>query len=147
FGGIKYGIGLAAEQDFGYGIGVFTRGNWSDGHAATWAFTEIDNSAQFGLSIHGDLWKRPTDNFGLAFVTNGLSPQHRQYLAAGGYGFILGDGAISYGREYILEAYYRAQITDWLAASVDYELIANPGYNTARKGPVHVPGLRVHIEI
>ena len=46
-----------------------------------------------------------------------------------------------------LEAYYRAQITKFLMISLDYQLIANPGYNSDRKGPIHVPGLRVHVEL
>ena len=40
FGGIKYGFGLNFEQDLGYGIGIFARLNWSDGHSVDWAFTQ-----------------------------------------------------------------------------------------------------------
>lgn len=145
FGGIKYGFGLNLEQDFGYGIGVFARGNWSDGHSATWAFTEIDNNVQLGMLMHGNLWKRPTDFFGVAGVINGISPLHRQYLELGGNGFILGDGALNYGREMLLEAFYNAQIAQFLYISPDYQFIVNPGYNKDR-GPVHVLGLRIHLE-
>jgi len=37
---------------------------------------------------------------------NGLGTQHRDYLARGGHGFLLGDGALKYGPERIVEAYY-----------------------------------------
>jgi carbohydrate-selective porin OprB len=63
----------------------------------------------------------------------------------GGYGFIIGDGALNYGRETILEVFYNAQLAKFVFISPDYQFIANPGYNKAR-GPVHVPGLRVHLE-
>ncbi len=146
YGGIKYGFGLNVEQQITENVGVFARGNWSDGHSATWAFTEIDNSAQFGLSIAGSYWKRPTDVFGIAGVVNGLSPLHKQYLSLGGNGFIVGDGALRYGSEAIMEVYYKAQIASFIAVSLDYQLIANPGYNKDR-GPVHIPGIRLHLEI
>jgi high affinity Mn2+ porin len=146
FGGIKYGFGLNVEQDFGYGIGVFARGNWSDGHNAEWAFTQIDNNVQLGMLMHGTLWKRPMDNFGVAVAINGLGPLQRQYLELGGYGFIIGDGKLNYAREAILEVFYNVQLAGFLFISPDYQFIVNPGYNKDR-GPVHVPGLRVHLEI
>jgi hypothetical protein len=31
------------------------------------------------------------------FVVNGISGDHRRYLALGGLGFLLGDGAVNYG--------------------------------------------------
>ena len=145
FGGIKYGFGLNLEQEVGYGVSLFARANWSDGHSATWAFTEIDNNAQLGMLMKGTLWKRPMDNFGVAGVINGLSPEHRDYLALGGTGFIIGDGGLSYKPEMILEVFYNVQLAQILFISPDYQFIANPGYNKAR-GPVHVPGLRLHLE-
>jgi hypothetical protein len=145
FGGIKYGFGLNLEQDFGNGVGVFARGNWSDGHSADWAFTQIDNNVQLGMLMHGVLWKRPMDYFGIAVATNGLSALQRQYLELGGYGFIIGDGKLNYGRETILEVFYNAQLAQFIFISPDYQFIVNPGYNKDR-GPVHVPGLRVHLE-
>ena len=145
FGGIKYGFGVNLEQEMGYGIGLFARGNWSDGHSADWAFTQIDNSAQVGMLMKGTLWKRPMDNFGVAGVINGLSPLQRQYLEMGGYGFIIGDGALTYRPEMILEVFYNIQLAQILFISPDYQFIANPGYNKAR-GPAHVPGLRLHLE-
>lgn len=50
-------------------------------------------------------------------MTNGLSALHREHLALGGAGFILGDGGLRYGRESILEAYYAALLANGLTVS------------------------------
>ena len=38
---------------------------------------------------------------GVAFASNAIADDHRRYLALGGKGFILGDGALNYSREQI----------------------------------------------
>lgn len=68
------------------------------------------------------------------------------YLEAGGKGFIIGDGKLNYGSEIILEAQYLTHITNYFALSGDYQFVMNPGYNKDR-GPVHVFGLRGHVEL
>lgn len=146
YGGVKYGFGVNAEQELTDYLGVFFRANWNDGHTATWAFTEIDNNLQLGMNMKGKLWKRPTDNWGVAIVTNGISKDHRDYLRAGGHGFIVGDGGLNYARENILETYYRAQIASFLSITLDYQFAINPGYNKDR-GPVHIIGARIHFDI
>ena len=146
YGSIKYGFGLNAEQELTDYLGVFIRGNWSDGHTGTWAFTEIDNNVQAGMSIKGKLWKRPTDTWGLAVTTNGLSKDHQQYLETGGHGFIIGDGKLNYARETVLETYYKAQIASFIALTLDYQFAVNPAYNKDR-GLVHIIGVRVHFDI
>jgi carbohydrate-selective porin OprB len=78
-------------------------------------------------------------------VTNGISSDHKQYLALGGRGFLLGDGSLSYGREDIVETYYDAHVWRGLFAALDLQHIDNPGYNRVR-GPVWVPGIRFHLE-
>jgi high affinity Mn2+ porin len=83
------------------------------------------------------------DEIGIAGILNGISGPHRDYLAAGGYGFIIGDGRLKYGLEQIAEIYYDWQITTGIVATVDYQGIVNPAYNTER-GPVHVGSVRVH---
>jgi high affinity Mn2+ porin len=96
--------------------------------------------------LKGNSWKRSDDELGLAFVANGLSGPHRDYLAAGGYGFIIGDGKLNYNNELIAELYYKInayQKKFWL--SPDYQFIVNPAYNKDR-GPVNVFSLRVHVE-
>ncbi|MGI4867014.1 MAG: carbohydrate porin [Janthinobacterium lividum] len=144
----KYGISLNAEQELTPNVGVFGRLSYNDGHNETWAFTEIDHSLSLGVTSAGTRWKRPTDRLGAAFVANGISPEHRAYLAAGGSGFILGDGRLDYGLEYIGEIYYSIDFPRYHAAlSPDYQIVFNPGYNTSRlPGPVHVVALRVHVE-
>ena len=55
--------------------------------------------------MRGDAWKRRFDKLGVAGVVNGLSGDHREYLALGGLGFLLGDGALNYGTERIFETF------------------------------------------
>ena len=62
-----------------------------------------------------------------AVVCDGISTAHRNYLAAGGYGFILGDGQLAYGAEVVGDLYYRAQLTREMALSGVYQPIINPG--------------------
>ena len=58
-------------------------------------------------------------------------------------GTIIGDGALRYRPETILETYYTFAPSAATALTVDYQLIANPGYN-ADRGPVSVYSLRAH---
>jgi high affinity Mn2+ porin len=144
-GNRKYGVGLNAEQDLTTDLGTFLRVGWNDGHTETWAFTEVDRTASMGLSLKGARWKRPDDVVGLAVLINGLSSDHRQYLAAGGLGFLLGDGRLDYGTEKIVETYYLWKAWKYLSLTADFQGIQNPGYNKDR-GPVVVGALRVHLE-
>jgi hypothetical protein len=146
YGGKKLGIGLNMEQQLSNTLGVFSRMGWNDGRYATWAFTEIDNTLNGGFSLKGIRWKRPDDVVALAVVSNGLAADHKNFLKAGGYGFIIGDGRLNYGREFIVETYYNAKINSYLWLSLDYQFVNNPGYNKDR-GPVHVIGLRAHVEL
>ena len=59
---------------------------------------------------------------------------------------MLGDGNLSYGPEEIMETYYNFSIRRGVFGAFDVQYINNPGYNRAR-GPVVVPGLRLHIEL
>ena len=52
--------------------------------------------ATTGLLLKGKAWGRPNDEVGLAGLINGLSDAHKDYLAAGGIGFIIGDGRLNY---------------------------------------------------
>ena len=151
----KYGFGLNAEQpvaDDGE-TGAFIRLGWNDGKTESFAFTEVDRLVSFGGQLSGVHWRRAEDHFAAAVAIEGLSRPHQDYLAAGGSGFVLGDGHLRYGREQILEMYYQAQYT-WQATSQspvrlqfspDFQLIHNPGYNQDR-GPVRFWGLRLHLE-
>ena len=66
-----------------------------------------------------------------------ISADHSGYLAAGGLGVLVGDGALSYASENVVEAYYAFQIAKGLMVTADYQLLVNPAYN-ADRGPVHV---------
>lgn len=146
YGRHKYGFGINTDQYLTKDFGVFAKASYNDGHTETWFFTEIDRSLTFGAVLKGTSWKRADDELGLAFICNGLSADHRAYLAAGGYGFIIGDGKLNYSPEMIAELYYKInayQKKFWL--SPDYQFILHPAYNTDR-GPVNVFGIRAHVE-
>ncbi|PWK80419.1 high affinity Mn2+ porin [Mucilaginibacter oryzae] len=147
YGGVKYGFSINGEQELTNDLGFFFRGSWNDGQTATWAFTEIDRSGSIGLSLAGSSWHRPDDTFGIAAVINGISAEHRAYLAIGGYGFMIGDGRLNnYKTENILETYYSANVNKYLKLSLGYQFIQNPAYNGDR-GPVNVFSVRAHVVI
>ena len=97
-----------------------------------------------GATQNGKPWCRPLDIVGAAVVVDGLSPWHRQYLEGGGYGFIIGDGALNYGLEVVGDLYYKLQLSEALAVSAIYKPIINPAYNRDR-GPVQVFSARFHV--
>ncbi|HUK21668.1 MAG TPA: carbohydrate porin [Gemmatimonadales bacterium] len=144
-GRTKPGAGLNLEQGLGRGLRVFARAGINDGKIESFAYTECDETLELGLGWLSPHW-RPDDRVGVAFVTNGLSSDHRDYLALGGLGFLLGDGALTYGREQILETFYTLSPVRWAGVAFDYQHIVNPGYNRDR-GPVDVFGLRIHLEV
>jgi len=141
----KYGFGINLEQEITRDIGVFGRYGWSDGKTEAWAFTQIDRSLSGGASIRGRLWKRGRDRIGIAAVQNRLSGDQRRFLAAGGLGFIIGDGRLNYRPESILETYYAWSALKQWTLTADYQHVANPAYNHDR-GPLDVWSLRIHWE-
>jgi hypothetical protein len=144
-GRVKTGLGINAEYAFQKFVRVFARAGWNEGHNESFAYTEVNNSAQAGSDLSGAMWNRSQDRFGVAFVSNGLSAPHRDYLALGGQGFLLGDGTLRYGREDILETYYTAHVWRGVSASGGLQYIDHPGYNQDR-GPVLVEMLRLHVD-
>jgi hypothetical protein len=145
-GGNKYGFGLNFEQPLADNgdTGIFGRIGWNDGNHETWCYTEADRHASIGAQVGGIRWKRPEDSLGVAYGVNGLSDPHKDYLAAGGIGMLLGDGALNYGLEQTFEIYYRIKICTFAQLSPDFQFIQDPGYNRDR-GPVEVYGLRLHV--
>jgi high affinity Mn2+ porin len=150
----KLGFGVNLEQplaDDG-GSGLFMRLGWNDGKTEDFVFTEVDRVVSFGGQLAGVHWSRAEDRVGAGVVVEGISASHRDYLAAGGMGFLLGDGHLNYGYEQILETYYRAQ-WQWSVAHAplrlqltpDFQYMQNPGYNRDR-GPVRFYALRLHLE-
>ncbi len=142
---IKYGFGFNFEQPLNNWLGFFGRWGWNEGKHESFVYTEVDQTVEFGLGAGGKRWNRKFDRVGLAFVSNGISRNHQQYLALGGDGFLLGDGRLNYGRESIAETYYTLHLWSGIFTSFDFQYIANPGYNQNR-GPVFAPALRLHLE-
>lgn len=142
----KSGIGVDAEQQLAPDFGVFVRALRADGRTETEAFTESDASLSAGLSLKGERWSRARDVVGLAFGADAISSAHRDYLARGGVGAFLGDGALRYGRERVSELYYAAQLDAGFALTADVQRVINPGYNKDR-GPVAFYALRLHWEV
>ncbi len=144
-GRTKYGWGLNLEQSLADGgeTGAFARLGWSDGKNESFVFTEVDRHVSGGVQLSGTHWGRKNDRVGMAGVQTEIVQVHRDYLAAGGLGFLLGDGRLNYGPEQILETYYRAQLGDYFQAGPDVQYIRNPGYNRDR-GPATVLSLRLN---
>jgi high affinity Mn2+ porin len=142
---IKYGLGVNFEQQLNNWLTAYGRWGWNEGQHESFAYTEVDQTAALGAGFDGKLWQRRLDRVGATVVSNGISRDHQLYLALGGKGFLLGDGRLTYGRENIFESYYTAHLWRGVFASMDLQHINNPGYNRDR-GPVVVPGLRLHVE-
>jgi high affinity Mn2+ porin len=141
----KYGFGINLEQEIRKNLGAFMRLGWSDGKNQTWEFTDVDRTATLGISLKGARWSRPEDTVGLGAVVNGISAVHRQFLAAGGLGITVGDGALDYRSERLCEAYYNWRVTKRVQLTFDYQFAQNPAYNHVR-GPINLFALRGHTE-
>jgi hypothetical protein len=144
-GRTKYGWGLNLEQPLADGgeTGAFARLGWSDGKNESFVFTEVDRHVSGGVQLSGTHWGRRNDRVGIAGVRTEIVQVHRDYLSAGGLGFLLGDGRLNYGPEQIAETYYRAQVGGYFQAGPDVQYVRNPGYNRDR-GPATVLSLRLN---
>jgi high affinity Mn2+ porin len=141
----KYGFGINLEQNLTRNLTAFGRFGWDNGKTESFAYTEVDQTFAGGLGTSGAPWHRRYDRAGVAMVTNGICKDHQIYLADGGLGFLLGDGALRYGRENIVETYYTAHVWRGIYLAPGLQHIHHPGYNRDR-GPVWVPSFRLHVE-
>jgi high affinity Mn2+ porin len=141
----EFGFIANVQQTITDDFGLFSRLSWQSGQTEIMAWTDIDESASAGGVLKGTPWGRPTDAIGLAGVVNGLSANYQKFLAAGGLGVNVGDGALSYRPEEIMETYYSIGLTTWASLTFDYQFIANPGYNLVR-GPVSIGAARLHVQ-
>ncbi|HEY6302826.1 MAG TPA: carbohydrate porin [Terriglobales bacterium] len=141
----KYGFGVNLEQNLARYVTAYARWGWDNGKTESFAYTEIDSTFNQGVGVNGALWYRKQDRAGIAFVSNGIKKDHQVYLAAGGLGFLLGDGGLNYGRENVVETYYTAHVWRGIYIAPGVQHINNPGYNRDR-GPVVVPSFRAHVE-
>ena len=144
-GRLKYGTGISLDQEIAKDFGVFARLGWNDGKTESFAFTAMDRLASGGISVTGTRWRRPQDIAATALTVGGVSGVHAVYLARGGNDFLIGDGALQYGPEYVWESYYNARIVPGFFTTLDVQHVANPAYNQDR-GPVWVYSLRLHLE-
>ena len=142
----QYGFGLSAEQEITKDLGAFLRASWRDGQEEVWQFTDVDRSLSLGLQLKGGCWNRANDTVGLAGIVDGLSQAHRDFLAAGGLGPLIGDGKLpNYSPEGVVEMYYDAAVTKYIHLAADYQFVANPAYNSDR-GPVNILSARFHFQ-
>ncbi len=144
-GTIKPGFAMNFEQELPHNFRVYLRTGWNDGAYESFTFSEMNNTVSFGGDLSGDVWHRKDDRVGSAFVNSGLGSDHREYLALGGIGFMLGDGHLNYGRETVSETYYTAHAFGGLYLAAQISFVNNPGFNRDR-GPIIVPGIRAHID-
>jgi len=142
-GRVKYGAVANFEQSISDQFGLFSRLSWNNGKTEIMSFTDIDASASFGGVLKGTMWSRPDDTIGIAGAINALSPEHRAFIAAGGLGILIGDGALNYQTERILETYYSYALAKQTTLTFDYQFIVNPAYN-ADRGPVSIFSARFH---
>jgi high affinity Mn2+ porin len=141
----KYGFGVNFEQNLTHNLTAFARFGWDNGKTESFAYTEVDQTFAEGVGANGAWWHRKQDRAGIAFISNAIKKDHQNYLADGGIGFLLGDGALNYGRENIFETYYTVHVWRGIYLAPGVQHINNPGYNRDR-GPVVVPTFRAHIE-
>jgi high affinity Mn2+ porin len=141
----NYGFEANLEQAISGDLGVFSRATWSPGLDEIIGWTDCDQSLSAGAVLKGTSWGRPNDRIGAAGVIEGLSPEARAYFAAGGLGILIGDGALNYRPEKIIETYYSYSLNAWSSVTFDYQFVADPAYN-ADRGPVHIFAGRLHAE-
>ena len=141
----KYGFGINVEQSLTRYLTAFARFGWDNGKTESFAYTEVDQTFVEGIGAGGAWWRRRQDRAGIAFISNAIKKDHQNYLAAGGSGFLLGDGHLNYGRENILETYYTIHVWRGIYLAPGLQHVTDPGYNRDR-GPVIVPSFRAHVE-
>ena len=141
----KYGFYVNAEQQVAKDVGFFARVSWADGQNEILSFADIDRSVSGGVSVKGSYWGRANDTVGLGGAVNGLTSSHRDFLAAGGLGLLIGDSRLNYRQEKILETYYAYGVSKATTLTFNYQRIANPAYN-ADRGPVSIFSGRIHSE-
>ena len=143
----RQGLAINLEQEVREGVGLFLRAGTSGGNVETYDFTDIDRTLAAGLNIGATRWKGAQDTVGLALVVNGISPERRRFLAAGGLGVLVGDGQLVHpGNEQIAEAYYDLRVFDPVHLTLDFQRVQNPAYNRDR-GPASIIALRFHVQM
>ncbi|MGO8954632.1 MAG: carbohydrate porin [Rhodomicrobium sp.] len=141
----NYGFVVNAEQAITGDLGLFSRVSWDAGQTEKIGWTDCDQSLSLGAVLKGTSWGRPDDKIGIGGVIEGLSPEAQAYFEAGGLGILIGDGALNYKPEMVLETYYALSLTKATTVTFDYQFVDNPAYN-ADRGPVSIFAGRLHME-
>lgn len=139
---LKMGGGVNVKQQLTPNLGFFLRASMCDGRYETVDYTDVDRQLSAGVVAAGQSWGQDDDEVGLAAAVGGLSGHRVRYFELGGRSVYIGDGALSYAGEKNVEAYYKLGFGKNMDATFDYQLLVNPGHNSAR-GPVNVFGLRL----
>jgi high affinity Mn2+ porin len=140
------GVSLNFQQQVSDTVSLFARAGLAGGASEPYEFTDVDRTVSGGVSLNGARWGRRDDTVVLAGVVNGISDEHRRYLAAGGLGILIGDGRLEhYGTEDILESYYDVGLNKIVHVALDVQVVNNPAYNRDR-GPVAIGAIRVHAQ-
>jgi len=140
----KVDLHINAEQAITSDIGVFSRIGWHPGYVEALAITDSNWFASAGVSVKGTSWGLADDTIGVGLIYNRISSAEAHFLNMGGVGSFIGDGQLPNPQpEVVLETYYNHQLTSSINATLDYQLLANPGENGDR-GPVSIFAARVH---
>jgi high affinity Mn2+ porin len=142
----RTGMALNLEQALTKQLGLFVRAGIAEGGREVYEFTDVNKTFAVGLALQGAAWGRPADTVGLATVVDDISRRYKNFLAAGGLGILVGDGALpSSGPEQVVESYYSYAVTGYAHVTADYQFVNNPAYDRAR-GPVSILGARLHVQ-
>ena len=142
---LKYGFYVNAEQQVMKDVGLFARWSWNDGQTEILAFTDIDAASRQAFRSRAAIWGRPDDTSVSAAPSTGFPATHRDFLAAGGLGLLIGDGRSTTATSESSRPTTPTRINKNFTLTADYQLITNPAYN-ADRGPVHVFSGRFHGE-
>jgi len=84
---------------------VFGRWGWNEGRHESYAYTEVDQTAQIGAGANGKPWHRKFDAPVWYLFRTAFRVTTQEYLRSAAPVFFLGDGRLNYGRENIVETY------------------------------------------
>ncbi len=142
----RTGFALNLEQALTRELGIFVRTGLAEGGREAYEFTDVDKTFAAGLAFQGAFLGRPADTMGLATVIDDISRRHKNFLAAGGLGILVGDGALpDSAPEQVVEAYYSCAVTSYAHVTADYQFVNSPAYDRDR-GPVSILGARLHVQ-
>ncbi|MBS3757936.1 MAG: carbohydrate porin [Desulfobacterales bacterium] len=165
----NYGIGLSIDQRVASDITLFARYGWQNDDIAAaveeeasegdregaWIFDEngdlsfepygaVEQSWSVGGQITGERWSRPDDVFGMAVGMAMINDDYEDYLEDYADNRLVDGAEGDAGDELHFEAYYSFCLNEYLAVSLDTQIIDNPrGDEDA--DTVYMAGLRTQI--